>query len=124
LLQFDANFPIPDDEAAALSDDVTARYADLMDASTDYVAVVVHDDVHLAIGRADGGRQMFLSADIRRGRPQERRRAFAVAVMDDLRERFDVPRPNLKVSFTEHAGGDLMGYDRVGDEWAPDGEDG
>lgn len=107
-----------------MSETVAARYADLMGASTDYAAVAVRDDCHLSIGRGEDGRGAFLHADVREGRPQTRKREFALAVMDDLHERFDVPRANLKVVFTEHAGEEMMGYDRVGGDWSSDGEDG
>jgi hypothetical protein len=30
---------------------------------------------------------------------------------------FGVPEPNAKVVFTEHAGEDMMGIDRVGGDW-------
>ena len=32
-------------------------------------------------------------------------------------DRFDVPRSNLKVAFTEHEGADTMGYDRIYGPW-------
>lgn len=90
-----------------------------------HVAVTLRDrnpaDLHL--GRAVAGPLDLLDAEIRAGRSFERKRAFALATMDDLRERFDVPQENLKVVFTEHDGRDMMGYDRVGGEWdAEEGE--
>jgi len=41
--------------------------------------------------------------------------------MERVRDAFGVPTPNLKVVFTEHDGPSMMGYDRVGGEWTPDG---
>lgn len=117
LLQFDADFPVDEDSADAFSDAVTDLYADVMDADESYVAVVVRDDCHLSLGRAVPGRRVFCSADVRRGRDRETRRAFATAVMEEVGDRFDVPEPNRKVVFTEHAGAEMHGVDRVGDDW-------
>ena len=70
------------------------------------------------MGRAEEGPLCFLSADIREGRSFERKRSFALAAMELAAERFAIPEANLKVSFTEHAGEELMGVDRVGGEWS------
>lgn len=74
----------------------------------------------MSLGRAVDGPIAVLDADVRRGRPFDRRRAFALAVVDWLCESWGVPRPNAKVAFTEHDGDQLMGADRVGGEWSPD----
>jgi hypothetical protein len=37
--------------------------------------------------------------------------------MSAAADRWDVPDENLKVTFTEHAGPQMMGVDRVGGEW-------
>ncbi|GAA0263895.1 hypothetical protein LT974_04675 [Halobacterium noricense] len=42
---------------------------------------------------------------------------FATAVMAEAAERFGVPDENLKVVFTEHAGVQMHGVDRVGGDW-------
>ncbi|WP_336037026.1 tautomerase [Halobacterium yunchengense] len=118
LLQFDADFPVPDADADAFAADVTDRYVDVMDADRSYVAVVVRDDCHLSLGRAVDGRRLFCSADVRRGRDDATRRAFATDVMALAAERFDVPDRNLKVVFTEHAGAQMHGVDRVGGDWS------
>ncbi|MGB9986267.1 tautomerase [Salarchaeum japonicum] len=120
LLAVDADFEIPDADADAFADRLTALYSDHMATGTGHVAVVVRDDGHLSLGRAVDGPRLFLQADIREGRSFDRRRSFALAAMDDARDRFGVPEPNLKVAFTEHAGDDLMGYDRVGGAWSPE----
>ncbi|MUV60787.1 tautomerase family protein [Halobacterium sp. CBA1126] len=118
LLQFDADFPVADDEAAAFADAVTDSYVDVMDADRSYVAVVVRDDAVLSLGRAVDGRRVFCSADVREGRDEETKREFATSVMDEAAERFDVPEENLKVVFTEHAGAQMQGVDRVGGDWS------
>lgn len=120
VLQFDTDFPVAAADADAFASHVTERYTDIMATTAGHVAVVIRDDGHLALGRAVEGRRLFLSADVRAGRDQTRKRRFALAVMTAARDRFDVPEPNLKVAFTEHPGGDLMGYDRVGGSWSPD----
>lgn len=120
LLQFDASFSIDDADAEALAAAVTESYTTAMDTSSGHVAVTIRDEGHLSLGRQEGDRLVFLDAEVRRGRSFERKRAFALAAMDEIVERFDVPEPNVKVVFTEHAGENMMGYDRVGGEWDPD----
>lgn len=117
LLQFDTDFPVADAEADAFAGAVTDLYVETMDADRSYVAVVVRDDGHLSLGRAAAGRQVFCSADVREGRDEETKRAFATAVMDEAAERFGVPDENLKVVFTEHAGAQMQGVERVGGDW-------
>jgi len=120
LLQFDTTANPTDAEKRAFTNAVTDLYAEEMATSTGHVAVVVreHPDANLSLGRAVDGPICFLSADVREGRSFERRRAFGRAAMELASERFSIPEPNLKVAFTEHAGEDLMGVDRVGGEWS------
>src|SRR6056297_1323390 len=101
---------------------LTDQYTDIMETESGHVAVAVreHSSEAMALGRAVEGPIAVLSADIRRGRPFEQRRQFGLAVVDWLADHWDIPRPNLKVVFTEHDGEDLMGADRVGGEWSPD----
>lgn len=120
LLQFDASFPVEEGDAEAFAEAVTDYYTEEMATSSGHVAVVMRDEMTLTLGRATGDRLLFLDAEIRQGREFEHKRAFALAVMEDANERFDVPKSNLKVVFTEHAGEEMMGYDRVGGEWSPD----
>ncbi len=74
----------------------------------------------MSLGRAVDGPIVVLDADIRRGRSLERRRTFALAVIDWLDRKWDVPQSNIKVTFTEHDGDQLMGADRIGGEWSPE----
>lgn len=103
---------------------VTELYTEIMETDSDHVAVAIreHSPEAMALGRAVDGPLAVLSADIRRGRPFEQRRRFGLAVVDWLADHWDVPRPNLKIAFTEHDGDELMGADRVGGEWSPDKE--
>lgn len=97
-------------------------YADTMDTTTGHVAVVFNrvSVSDMWLGREVDGDLCFLEADIRRGRDHDRRREFALRAMDCFCDRLGVPKPNLKVAFTEHEGAELMGYARVGSEWSPD----
>lgn len=126
LLQFDTTADATEAEKRAVTERVTDLYAEEMATTTGHVAVVIreHPAANLSLGRAVEGPLCFLSADVREGRPFERRRAFALAAMELAAETWSIPEPNLKVSFTEHAGEDLMGVNRVGGEWSGDGDDG
>ncbi|WP_076607437.1 tautomerase family protein [Natronorubrum thiooxidans] len=122
LLQFDTTLSLSAEEKTALADRVTELYTTEMATTAGHVAVTIREresaDLHL--GRAVEGPLVFLDAEIRRGRPFDRKRAFAVATMAFLGETFDVPDENMKVVFTDHPGKSMMGVDRVGGEW--DGE--
>lgn len=101
---------------------LTDHYTEEMATTAGHVAVTVreHPPDAMSLGRAVDGPLVVVDADVRQGRPFERRRAFALAVIDWFEEAWGVPRPNQKVVFTEHAGDELMGADRVGGEWSPD----
>jgi phenylpyruvate tautomerase PptA (4-oxalocrotonate tautomerase family) len=120
LLQFDTTLDLTAAEKTALTTDVTALYAEEMATTTGHVAVVVreHAAENLSLGRAVDGPLCFLNADVRAGRSFERKRTFALATMDLVHDRFDVPNENLKVVFSEHAGEEMMGVDRVGGDWS------
>ncbi|MDS0475017.1 tautomerase [Natrinema sp. 1APR25-10V2] len=126
LLQFDTTLSPSDAEKTALAERVTELYTTEMATTAGHVAVTIRErepaDLHL--GRAVDGPLCFLDAEIRRGRSFDRKRAFALATMEYIRDSFDVPGENLKVVFTEHRGEQLMGVDRVGGEWDGDSEDG
>ncbi|WP_331236456.1 tautomerase [Natronorarus salvus] len=119
LLQFDTTLSLSDGEKRAFTDRVTEAYTTEMATEVGHVAVVIRDrgpaDLHL--GRAVDGPILLLDAEIRRGRPFERKRAFALSVMAYAVETHDVPEENAKVVFTEHPGEAMMGLDRVGGEW-------
>ena len=120
LLQFDTTAEASAEERERFTAAVTDLYAEEMATTTGHVAVVIpeHPSANLSLGRAEEGPLCFLSADIREGRSFERKRSFALAAMELAAERLSVPEANLKVSFTEHAGEELMGVDRVGGEWS------
>lgn len=122
LLRFTTAIEATDEEWQEFAAAVAELYADHMDTGTSHVAVertrVARTDLWL--GRGVPGGMVFLDADIREGRTHDQRRAFALAVMDQVATRWDVPDPNMKVVFTEHEGPLLMGHNRVGDAWSPD----
>lgn len=118
-LALDTTYTPTDEERRAITAGLTELYTEEMRTSAGHVAVTLrtHPESGMTIGRAVEGPLAFLDADVRRGRPFERRRAFALAFVDLMTGEWDVPRQNVKVVFTEHSGSDLMGADRVGDEW-------
>jgi phenylpyruvate tautomerase PptA (4-oxalocrotonate tautomerase family) len=102
---------------------VTDLYAEHMETGTDHVAVAVRErsTAELAIGRAGSDEPcLLLEADVRRGREFERKRSFALAVVELAADAWGIRDPNVKIVFTEHAGEELMGAVRVGSEWSPD----
>ena len=119
LLQFDTTLSLSPDRKRTLGDDVSDLYTSTMETAAGHVAVTIRSrsaaDLHL--GRAVDGPMVFLDAEIRRGRPFETKREFALSVMEYCNESFGVPDPNMKVVFTEHPGENMMGVDRVGEEW-------
>jgi len=119
LLQFDTTLSLSAEEKTAIAEAVTERYTTEMATTAGHVAVTIRDreSAELHLGRAVAGPLVFIDAEIRQGRPFERKRAFAVATMRYLGETFDVPGENMKIVFTEHPGESMMGVDRVGGEW-------
>ncbi|SFG92640.1 hypothetical protein SAMN04488063_3335 [Halopelagius inordinatus] len=122
VLELDTTATLTDEKRRETTAAVTDLYTAEMATTEGHVAVTVreHPTAAMSLGRAVDGPIAVLDADVRRGRPFERRRSFAVAVVDWLEDGLDVPRPNAKIVFTEHDGDQLMGADRVGGEWSPD----
>ncbi|MDY6819336.1 MAG: tautomerase [Halobacteriales archaeon] len=118
-LQFDTTVECTPASRNSFIETVASLFADHMDTGTDHIAVTfrTHGDGAMWIGRGVDGPVLVLDADIRRGRSFEQRRSFGVAVMDRAIETFGIPEPNLKVTFTEHDGNQMMGYDRIGSPW-------
>ena len=122
LLQFDTTLSLSADERTSFAETVTDLYTTEMATTAGHVAVTIRerDPADLHLGRAVDGPLLFLDAEIRQGRPFDRKRAFALETFAHAGERFGVPDENMKVVFTEHPGESMMGVDRVGGEW--DGE--
>lgn len=121
-LQFDVSVDLTAAGKEAFATTVTDLYTDHMETTAGHVAVTIRgrESADLHLGRAVDGPHLFLDADIRDGRPFDMKRTFALATMDAAVEQWGIPQENMKVTFTEHAGEEMMGYDRVGGEW--DGE--
>ncbi|MFB6131813.1 MAG: tautomerase family protein [Halanaeroarchaeum sp.] len=117
-LQCDADFSIDEETADQFERDLATLYAERMNAETNYIAVAVRDDLSLFLGRSEGERRVICMADIREGRSVERKRDLALAIIDLVEREFGVPSTDQKIVFTEHAGHQMMGADRVGDEWS------
>ena len=119
LLQFDITLSLSAAEKTGFAERITDHYTTEMETTAGHVAVTIreHDAAALHLGRAVEGPKVFLDAEIRRGRPFERKRAFALAVMEHVGDEFEIPDENMKVVFTEHPGDAMMGKDRVGSEW-------
>ncbi len=121
LLSLDTTYDPTPAERRDCTGTLTDAYTEEMQTTAGHVAVVArsHPPDAMAIGRAVDGPLAFLDADIREGRPFELKRSFARRAMEYLVDTWGVPEPNLKVTFTEHPGQQLMGVDRVGGEWSP-----
>ncbi|WP_135305190.1 tautomerase family protein [Haloarcula amylovorans] len=119
LLQFDTTLSLSAEQKTSFAETVTEIYTTKMATKQGHVAVTIRDrnpaDLHL--GRAVEGPLLFLDAEIRQGRSFERKREFALAVMEHVASTFNVPDKNMKVVFTEHPGEAMMGVNRVGGEW-------
>jgi len=119
LLQFDTTLSLSAGAKTSFAETVMELYTNEMATTRGHVAVTIREresaDLHL--GRAVEGPLLFLDAEIRQGRSRERKRAFALAVMEHAVSTFDVPDENMKVVYTEHPGEAMMGVDRVGGEW-------
>ena len=125
-LQFEMNFAIPEEEKKGFAEQVKEHFAAVMDTGTDHIAVTIrcygkHD---LAFGRAadPAAGIAFVNADIRGGRTGEQKRRLSLAFIDAIHRRFQVPKANMYVILTEHAGEHFQLHDRVLPGWS-EGED-
>ena len=98
LLQFDTTLSLSAAEKTSLADTVTDLYTTEMETTAGHVAVTIRNrkPAALHLGRAVDGPLLFLDAEIRRGRPFERKRAFALAVMEHAASTYDVPDENMR----------------------------
>lgn len=120
-LQFEVTNRIDSESKASFAAWVTERYADVMDTGTDHVGVTIRDGASLALGRVPADEPVaFLNADVRAGRSFEQRRMLAVAVMDEIADRWGIPRENQYVIYTEHPGEDFLLREGALDSWAAD----
>ena len=125
-LQFEINFSVSQAEKVAFAASVKDRFAQIMDTGTDHTAVTIrcYDADDLSFGTAnDAGEAIaFVNADIRAGRTAEQKRELSVALIEDLFQLWKVPRSNVYVVLTEHAGNEFHLHDRVLPTWS-EGDD-
>lgn len=108
-LSFEVSEPLEENDVEPFAEWVTELYAEVMNTGTGHVAVTVRDDAALAMGRAEAGEPVaVLDADVRAGRPFEKRRELASAVIEEMEDRLGVPAENTYVVYTEHAGEDFI----------------
>ncbi|PSP72898.1 tautomerase [Halobacteriales archaeon QS_3_64_16] len=128
LLSFVTDTERSPSEKRSFAEQVAELYAEHMETTTGHIAVEIREvePGGLWLGRADDpdAGHLFCDADIREGRSVDQRRAFALAVMDLAVEQWALPETNLKVVFTEHAGPEMMGMNRVGSDWASENTEG
>lgn len=117
-LQFELTDRIDADERTTFATWVTEHYADVMDTGTGHVGVTIRDGATLALGRVPADEPVaFLNADVRAGRSPEQRRTLAIAVIEEITDRWDVPAENQYVIYTEHPGEDFHLREGALDSW-------
>jgi len=121
-LQFEVSGPLDGGAGGPFAEWTTELYADVMETGTGHVCVTVRDGARLSLGRAGTDEPVaVLNADIRAGRSAEQRRNLAVAVIEELGDRWGVPAENVYVVYTEHPGEDFHLAEGRLDSW-PDSE--
>jgi phenylpyruvate tautomerase PptA (4-oxalocrotonate tautomerase family) len=110
-LQFETTAAPSATARTEFTDRMTAAYAETMKTGTGHVAVTIRllDDASLALGRApDDDPVAVCNADIREGRSDAQREAFASTVIDQFGELFGVDADHCYVIYTEHPGADFV----------------
>jgi len=124
-LQFEINFTPENQDKATFADAVREHFATIMSTGTDHIGITFrcYQQHDLVFGRAgDDGPIAFLNADIRLGRTTDQKRRLALAIMDEISARWEVPREHVYIVYTEHDGPDFQLSDRVLPSWQA-GED-
>ncbi len=119
LLQFDTSVEMTGLEKQEFAATARQLYSEKMQTGTSDVAVVVRprSPAELSIGRTtDDPRLLFLDAEIGADLSTDRKQEFALGVMDTAARKFGVPKPNMKVVFTEHEDESMIGYERARSE--------
>ncbi len=107
-LQFEVSTDLTPEDRRDFADWATERFADVMETGTGHVAVTIRDTAALSLGRAGENEPVaILNADVRAGRTADQRETYAEAVIDAFASRWDVPRRNAYVVYTEHPGADF-----------------
>jgi len=118
-LQFEMNFTPSKKEKAAFAKAVCNHFATIMSTGTDHIGITYrcyeHND--LVFGRAGDGQIVFLNADIRLGRTADQKRKLALAIMDEIKVCWGLPKEHIYIVYTEHDGPDFQLSDRVLPSW-------
>jgi hypothetical protein len=114
------------DEKGRFARAVIGHFSRIMDTGTDHIGITLrtYAPEELVFGRAapSGGKTAFLNADIRTGRTKEKKRALALAIIDEIAATWGVAREAVYVIYTERDGEGFQLSDRVLPSWTP-GED-
>jgi phenylpyruvate tautomerase PptA (4-oxalocrotonate tautomerase family) len=125
-LQFELNFPVSKDEKGRFARAVIGHFSRIMETGTDHIGITLrtYAPEDLVFGRAapSGGRTAFLNADIRTGRTKEKKRALALAIIDEIAATWGLAREAVYVIYTERDGEGFQLSDKVLPSWTP-GED-
>jgi len=124
-LQFELNFTPENKVKETFADAVREHFATIMSTGTDHIGITFrcYQQHDLVFGRAGSDGQIaFLNADIRLGRTADQKRRLALAIMDEIRTHWGVPREHVYIVYTEHDGPDFQLSVRVLPSWQ-DGED-
>ena len=104
-LQFEMNFAATYPDKSAFAERVKALFAEIMDTGTDHIGITLraHGGDDLFFGRAvdPGAGIVFLNADIRDGRSADQKRRLALAIIDELHQRWQVPKEAIYIVYTE-----------------------
>lgn len=125
-LQLDINKPLNDQDKQEFAEQVRRMFAAVMDTGTDHISLSIREfsTFNLSIGRAKEPEKgiALVNADIREGRSLEQRRKLALGFMDLLAERWEIPKPQIYITLTEHKGEDFHLVERYLAGWQQ-GED-
>lgn len=123
-LQFEFNFTPDDKDKSSFAESVRTHFATIMSTGTDHIGITFrcYRKEDLVFGRAGEGLIAFLNADIRLGRSADQKRRLALAIMEDISNRWKMPKENIYIVYTEHDGPDFQLSDRVLPSWQA-GED-
>jgi len=125
-LQFEMNFTTIGADKSAFAEKIKALFAEIMDTGTDHIGITLrnYSNSDLYFGRAADPTAgiVFLNADIRIGRTAEQKRRLALAIIDEIFQRWQVPKENVYIIYTERQGELFQLSDRVLPNWSA-GED-
>ena len=124
-LQFELNFTPEAEEKRVFAEAVKQHFSEIMSTGTDHIGITFrcYAPGDLVFGRAgEEGKIAFLNADIRLGRTADQKRRLALAILDEISRKWEMPEENIYIIYTEHDGPDFQLSDRVLPSWQT-GED-